>query len=44
MIRNLGHTVQYSFEYTGTPPILTGAFLDAEYLFTQLHFHFGTND
>uniref|UniRef100_A0A1L8DFK8 Carbonic anhydrase n=2 Tax=Nyssomyia neivai TaxID=330878 RepID=A0A1L8DFK8_9DIPT len=43
-IRNLGHTVQYSFVYTGTPPIITGAFLDTEYLFAQLHFHFGSND
>ncbi|XP_059617258.1 carbonic anhydrase-like [Phlebotomus argentipes] len=43
-IRNLGHTVQYSFSYIGTPPILTGGFLDAEYLFAQLHFHFGSSD
>ncbi|GAB0093462.1 Carbonic anhydrase [Sergentomyia squamirostris] len=43
-IRNLGHTIQYSFAYNGSSPILAGGFLEAEYIFAQLHFHFGSND
>lgn len=43
IMENNGHSIEFTFEYAGPRPLLTGGPLRSTYVFEQLHFHWGAN-
>lgn len=42
-MENNGHSVEFTFEYPGARPLLSGGPLRSTYIFEQLHFHWGAD-
>lgn len=43
IMENNGHSIEFTFEYAGPRPMLTGGPLKSTYIFEQLHFHWGAD-
>lgn len=42
IMENNGHSIEFTFDYNEPRPVLTGGPLRSQYIFEQLHFHWGS--